>query len=175
VILNNGVGLTVTTLVLGISDLGLLGCAAGATATVTCPLFRNAIFRSTTSTEVVNFVGDLETVALAGNGRAIYGSGTVNWTGNVNNASQYIFDTELNGTLNITGNVTVGASGIWVKAPGGKVSVVGVIQGGATPFYDTTATTYQPLVHNGSLIAGAVPVIRSRSPYYGTGPFVNNG
>lgn len=175
VILNNGVTLTATTQILGVTDLGLIGCAAGATATVISPLFLKAIFRSTNATETCNFTGILDTTGVAGFERAIYGSGTVNWTGNINNTAGYIFDTELNGILNITGNIIQNGLGIWAKSPGGKITVNGSIQNGASPFYDTTTTTFQALTHNGPLIAGTAPVIRSRSPYYGSGPFVNNG
>ena len=176
VIINNGVTLICTTEVQGIfaSAEGLIGCAAGATATVISPLFVRGI-AGVAATETLNLIGNGDSTGVATNAAMVRGVGTVNWTGSIVNPVNYIADAVSGGALNITGNINQnGGKGIWARG-NMAVSVNGTIQNATVPFYDTTTTTYAPFIHNGPLIAGTVPVIRSRSPYYGSGPFTNNG
>lgn len=178
VLIANGVTLTCTTSVLGITQdsIGLIGCSTGgATGNVISPLFLRGV-AGPNATETLNFTGTLNTAGQFPNQGSFRGSGTVNWTGNINNSSMYIWDTILaGGIMNIVGNIVQnGGQGIWIRGDH-TISVVGNITNAAVIFYDTTVTTYNPLNHTGSLIAGTAPVVRSRSPYYGSGPFVNNG
>lgn len=177
VLLANGVTLTVTTSVLGnvADNAGLFGCAtAGANATVICPLFQRGIGGLNT-TETINFIGYGTTAGNSGGQGMFRGAGTVNWTGNIDNPQGYLIDTVFNGTLNVTGNINQnGGLGIWDRG-NANFSFTGTIQNSGFPLLDTTTATRPTITHNGPLIAGTAPVIRSRSPYYGSGPFINNG
>ncbi len=177
VLIANGVTLTCTTQVQGIASAaaGLIGCAsAAAIGTVISPSFVRGV-AGAGATETLNIIGYGDTTGVVGSQGMIRGAGTVNWTGGIVNPINYIADAVDGGILNITGNVNqTGGLGIWARGAM-TITVNGDIQNATVPFYDTTTTSYPALVHNGSAIAGSIPVIRSRSPYYGTGPFVNNG
>jgi hypothetical protein len=175
VLLANGVTLTCTTQVQGNDSTGIIGCSTGAaTATVISPSFVKSLV-SANATETVNVIGNGDSTGLGASGAMMRGAGTVNWTGNITNPIRYIFDAISGGAFNLTGNIfQTGGDGFWARG-NTAFRVTGDISNAAVPLYDTTTTTYPPFVHNGSLIAGTVPVIRSRSPYYGSGPFINNG
>jgi hypothetical protein len=171
----NGVTLTCTTLLQGITggSEGLIACSTGgATGNIISPLFQRSV-SGPRATETLNFTGTLNTTG--GTTGCIRGQGTTNWTGLITNPEGYIWDTIAGGTLNIVGNVIQnGGVGIWARGQH-TLSVVGNITNAAIVFYDNTDTSFNTFQHNGSLIAGTAPVVRSRSPYYGSGPFVNNG
>lgn len=177
VLIANGVTLTCTTTVQGIvaATEGMIGCATGgATGMVVSPLFVRGI-SGAAATETLNIIGNGDTTGTTANQAMIRGAGTVNWTGNIVNPANYIKDDNSGGTLNHTGNtVQNGGTGIWARGSA-TLTVVGSITNTNSPYYDTTTTTYPAFTHTGALIAGSVPVIRSRSPYKGTGPFINNG
>jgi hypothetical protein len=178
VTINDGVTLTCTTLVLGVQSTaeGLFRVAAGGTGTVVSPLLSRGI-SGVNAGETLNIIGAGDTTGTGGNAALIRGSGITNWTGNIVNpqGSTYIIDTVQGGTVNITGNVLQnGGAGIWVRT-NHTLTVAGSITNSNIVFYDTTTTTFNTFTHYGQLTAGSLPVIRSRSPYRGTGPFINNG
>lgn len=177
VTLNNGVVLTCTEQILGINsaDNGMFRAQAGGTATVVSPLLTRGISGVNTG-ETLNVIGFGDTTGLASSSAMIRGSGTTNWTGGFVNPAQYIIDTVSGGTVNITGNILQnGGLGVWARG-NHTLTVTGDISSGSTPFYDTTATTYNAFTHYGRLVAtGSGPVVRSRSLYRGTGPFINFG
>lgn len=175
VIINNGVTLTCTTLVRGTGEQGMIGGVAGGTCTVISPLFQSGGLVQADGTETVNLIGNGDTTGTTAGWFAIRGAGTVNFTGVYTNPLWYLYDSNLGGIFNVTGTINQnGGLGIWVRGPF-TMTVNGPIQNAAIPFIDNTATNYPPFVHNGSVIAGTAPVIRTRSPYYGSGPFINNG
>jgi len=176
VIINNGVTLICTELVQGIADAvdGLIGVQAGGTGTVVSPSFVRGI-SGVQATSTLNIIGNCDTTGVISSQGLVRGAGTTNITGNVVNPVNYVADAILGGALNITGNITQnGGLGVWARGTT-AIQVTGNIINAAVPFYDTTTTTYPTFVHYGSAIAGTAPVIRSRSPYHGTGPFINNG
>jgi hypothetical protein len=177
VTLNNGVTLTCTTQVLGISAAieGMFRVSAGGTGTVVSPLLSRGI-SGVNSTETLNVIGFGDTTGVITSQGMIRGSGTTNWTGDITNPVNYILDTNSGGSVNITGNILQnGGLGIWVRS-NHTLTVAGSITNSNIVFYDTTTTTFNTFTHYGQLIAGGnAPVIRSRSPYRGTGPFINNG
>jgi hypothetical protein len=176
VTINDGVTLTCTTLVLGISAAteGMFRVSAGGTGTVVSPLLSRGI-SGVNSTETLNVIGFGDTTGVITSQGMIRGSGTTNWTGDITNPVNYILDTQNGGSVNITGNILQnGGLGIWVRS-NHTLTVAGSITNSNIVFYDTTTTTFNTFTHYGQLIAGSASVIRSRSLYRGTGPFINNG
>jgi len=176
VTLSNGVTLTCTTQVVGIvaGVQGMFAVATGGTATVVSPLLSRGI-SGVNAGETLNIIGAGDSTGCTANQAMIRGGGATNWTGNITNPIEYISDTIDGGTVNITGNILQnGGKGIWVRS-NHTLSVTGGITNTNTPFYDTVTTTYNVFTHNGALTAGSSPVVRTRSPYRGSGPFINNG
>lgn len=182
VLISNGVTLTVSQLVFGTSansTVGLIGCAsAGATATVVSPLYQRMCFRPM-GTEVLNAIGNCETTAAAsdGGGGIVNGSGTLNLTGSMtNNGGSFLCDANDGTRLNVTGAMyQVSGGGFLQRGAGATVTLNGIAQVATAPIIDSTTTSWPVFTHNGPAIAGNVPAFRMRSPYYGSGPFTNNG
>lgn len=182
VLISDGVTLTVTQIVFGTSANalnGLIGCAtAGAMAMVVSPLFQRQCFRPM-GTEVLSAVGNAETTTAAsdGGGGIVNGTGTLNLTGTMtNNGGSYIGDGNDGTRLNVTGGMyQISGGGINQRGSGTTVILNGVAQVTTSPIIDSTGTGWPVFTHNGPAIAGLVPVFRMRSPYYGSGPFENNG
>lgn len=176
-VLNNGVTLTCTNQFVGGTGEGNQGLAdvqAGGTATIISPSF----IRHVSGVQIgrtLNLVGNCSTIGVSQFSGFHRGAGTLNITGNMDNPANYITDTVEGGTINIVGNILqAGGAGFWIRA-NHTFTCTGSITSTNTSLIDNPAN-YNPIVHNGPLITlGSAPVIRTRSPYYGSGPFVNNG
>lgn len=179
-ILNNGVTLTCTSQFVGMraaDSFGPVNVQAVGTATIVSPLFLHNISGVQTG-RVLNLVGNVSITLTSGGGSGASfhrGGGTVNITGNVVNTTAYFSDTIEGGTINVVGDIMLdGGAGFWIRGSH-TFNCTGSITVTSIPLIDNSSTTYPVVSHIGPLNAGTVPAIRTRSPYYGTGPFLNNG
>ena len=173
VVINNGVTLTATNLVQGITGsgaTGLLRTQSASEGTVVSQLFTRCVCGVTTG-ERINIIGNGDPSGAGANSGLIRGAGIVNWVGNI---LPGVFYVQIDGgVVNLAGNLN--NSSFAFLSTTASVSITGVIESSAT-LLDQTSAVAIPFTHNGPLIAtGANPVIRSKSLYYGTGPFINNG
>jgi hypothetical protein len=175
IICSDGVSMICTDNIRGVtnSSEGLFRGQPNATFNVLSPLLTAGIC-GVNLTETINVIGGGDSTGLGANAGMIRGAGTVNWTGAIVNPVGYIADANNGGTLTINGPITQnGGLGFWARGAM-NITVNGPITNSNIITYDTTNATYPAFKHNGPCHTGTVPIIRSRSPYHGTGPFFNN-